>query len=191
MRTRRFCGCRAKSQCLVPGATPTTRGAGALSACNPTTGSYAHDSAVLGPGATSANASGCNARTDLPGSTSQNSNAHGRCGSSTVSRPNQTVHPQSQSNARGSAGSFRSSTAASCLPRPLWPRRSGRGFDGAATVEVRWPGSTLRRILFAKGLPVASDATVPLARSRDGDLTVAKIGTDERYAIRDALARGG
>jgi len=60
----------------------------------------------------SANASWYTARTGVSGSTNQNGNAFGRWGSSTVSGPNQTVHTQSQSNARGSAGSFSSSTGA-------------------------------------------------------------------------------
>lgn len=87
-------------------------GAGAFSAYNPTTGSYAHGSAVWGAGGASANASWYNARTGVSGSTSQNSNAYGRWGSSTVSGPNQTVHTQSQSDARGTAGSFTSSSGA-------------------------------------------------------------------------------
>src|SRR5262245_33305886 len=87
-------------------------GAGAFSAYNPTTGSYAHGSAVWGPGGASGNASWYNARTGISGSTQQNSNEYGRWGSSTISGPNQTVHTQSQSDARGSAGSFSSSTGA-------------------------------------------------------------------------------
>ena len=87
-------------------------GAGAFSAYNPTTGSYAHGSAVWGPDGASANASWYNARTGISGSTQQNSDAYGRWGSSTISGPNQTVHTQSQSDARGSAGSFSSSTGA-------------------------------------------------------------------------------
>ena len=87
-------------------------GVGAFSAYNPTTGSYAHGSAVWGPDGASGNASWYNARTGVSGSTSQNSNAYSRWGSSTVSGANQTVHTQSQSDARGSAGSFSSSTGA-------------------------------------------------------------------------------
>jgi hypothetical protein len=87
-------------------------GAGAFSAYNPSTGSYAHGSAVYGPDGASGNASWYNARTGTSGSTNQNSNAYGRWGSSTVAGPNQTVHTQSQSDARGTAGSFSSSTGA-------------------------------------------------------------------------------
>lgn len=87
-------------------------GAGAFSAYNPSTGSYAHGSAAWGPGGGAANADWYNANTGRSGSTQQNANAYGRWGSSTVSGPNQTVHTQSQSNARGSAGSFTSSSGA-------------------------------------------------------------------------------
>ena len=87
-------------------------GAGAFSAYNPSTGSYAHGSAVWGPGGASGSASWYNANTGRSGSTQQNSNAYGRWGSSTIAGPNQTVHTQSQSNARGSAGSFTSTSGA-------------------------------------------------------------------------------
>ncbi|MEO8738460.1 MAG: hypothetical protein ABI537_02010 [Casimicrobiaceae bacterium] len=87
-------------------------GAGAFSAYNPSTGSYAHGSAVWGPNGASGNANWYNARTGVSGSTNQNSNAYSRWGSSTVSGPNQTVHTQSQADARGATGSFSSSTGA-------------------------------------------------------------------------------
>jgi hypothetical protein len=48
----------------------------------------------------------------VTGSTTQNSNAYGRWGSSTLAGPSQTVHTQSQSDARGSAGSFTSTSGA-------------------------------------------------------------------------------
>lgn len=87
-------------------------GAGAFSAYNPSTGSYAHGSAAWGPDGAAGNASWYNANTGRSGYTQQNSNAYGRWGSSTISGPNQTVHTQSQSDSRGSAGSFSSSTGA-------------------------------------------------------------------------------
>jgi hypothetical protein len=67
-----------------------------------------------------------------------------------------------------------------------------RGFDGTATVEVRWPDGTRRRLLFVKGKPVASDAPDPLTLQRRGDLSVVTVGSDlERYEIPDALVTGG
>lgn len=38
-----------------------------------------------------------------------------------------------------------------------------RGFDGTATVALRWDGTSARRILFVKGEPKAAD--VPQAMS--------------------------
>ena len=104
-------------------------GAGAFSAYNPSTGSYAHGGAVWGPDGASGNANWYNARTGVTGSTNQNSNAYGRWGSSTLSGPNQTVHTQSQSNARGSTGSFSSSTGAKGAAV------SGAGGNSAAVVK--------------------------------------------------------
>ncbi len=104
-------------------------GAGAFSAYNPTTGSYAHGSAVWGPDGASGNASWYNANTGRSGSTQQNSNAYGRWGSSTISGPNQTVHTQSQSDSRGSAGSFTSSSGAKGAGV------SGAGGNSAAVVK--------------------------------------------------------
>ena len=66
-----------------------------------------------------------------------------------------------------------------------------RGFDGTATVEVRGANGLKRNILFVKGEPMASDATDPVTFVRQGDDTIVKIGADERYALPDALVRGG
>jgi len=66
-----------------------------------------------------------------------------------------------------------------------------RGFDGTATVEVRSAKSYLRRILFIKGEPVASDSAQPMTFSRQGDLTKMKFDEDERLEIPDALIFGG
>jgi len=92
---------------------------------------------------------------------------------------------------------FHASAPMSCTP-PFAPKPQRceafvirRGLDGTATVEVRASGAPARRILFVSGVPVASDATDPIAHSREGDLTVVKIGADERYEIRDALVQGG
>ncbi|MCB8877288.1 hypothetical protein [Acidisoma silvae] len=87
-------------------------GAAAGSRYNPSTGAYAHGSAVWGNGSASAHAYGYNPTTDRAGSTTQNANAYGRWGSSTVSGPNGTVNTASASNARGSAGAFNASNGA-------------------------------------------------------------------------------
>jgi len=67
-----------------------------------------------------------------------------------------------------------------------------RGFDGTATVDVK--GQTGKRsILFVQGKPVASNAAAMdvLSAERRGDVTVVKIGDQERYEIPDALVTGG
>jgi hypothetical protein len=87
-------------------------GAGAWSAYNPSTGGYAHGSASWGTNSGTANANWYNGRTGITGSTNQNYNQYGSWGSSTFSGPNKTVDTQHQSNAQGSAGSFKSSTGA-------------------------------------------------------------------------------
>jgi hypothetical protein len=66
-----------------------------------------------------------------------------------------------------------------------------RGFDGTATVEVRWGEGLKRRILFVKGKAVAADATDPLVVERRGDVSVVRFGDDERFEIPEALVTGG
>jgi hypothetical protein len=66
-----------------------------------------------------------------------------------------------------------------------------RGFDGTATVEVRWGEGSRRRILFVKGKPVAADATNALEVERRDDVSVIRFGSDERFEILDALVTGG
>lgn len=87
-------------------------GAGAWSAYNPSTGGYAHGSASWGTNSGTANANWYNGRTGITGSTNQNYNAYGSWGSSSFSGASKTVNTQHQSNANGTAGSFRSSTGA-------------------------------------------------------------------------------
>ncbi|MCB8879721.1 hypothetical protein ACELLULO517_05710 [Acidisoma cellulosilytica] len=87
-------------------------GAAAGSRYNPSTGAYAHGSAVWGNGSASAHAYGYNPSTGMAGSTTQNANAYGRWGSSSVSGPNGSVNTASASNARGTAGAFNASNGA-------------------------------------------------------------------------------
>jgi len=67
-----------------------------------------------------------------------------------------------------------------------------RGFDGTATVDI--PGSAEQRsILFVKGKPVAANAQASdaMTSARNGDTTIVKFGSGERYEIPDALVTGG
>lgn len=62
---------------------------------------------------------------------------------------------------------------------------------GTATVELLGPGGLVRRILFVKGRPTATDAIESPASTRNGDTTTVTIGADERYEVSDALVTGG
>lgn len=69
-----------------------------------------------------------------------------------------------------------------------------RGFDGSATLEVRWPAGALipmRQILFVKGVPVSTDAPYTLKHSRKGDVTTIYIGDQESVVVPDVLISGG
>lgn len=66
-----------------------------------------------------------------------------------------------------------------------------RGFDGTATVEIRWGDGLKRRILFVKGQASASDAPDAISVVRQGDVNVVSLGEAERFDIPDALIFGG
>ena len=66
-----------------------------------------------------------------------------------------------------------------------------RGFDGTATVEVRWGEGLQRRILFVQGKVVAADSPEVPSVVRRGDVSVVGFGRDERFEIPDALLSGG
>lgn len=66
-----------------------------------------------------------------------------------------------------------------------------RGSDGTATVEIKEQTRVVRRMLFVKGKPVASDSTVALTFSRKGDVTTVKFDLGESYDVPDAFITGG
>jgi len=92
---------------------------------------------------------------------------------------------------------FHASAQVTCVPfLETQPRQCEafvirRGLDGTATVEIAQPNSGTRLILFVQGKPVASDSQDALSFSRRGDVTVVKLGADERYDVPDALVSGG
>jgi hypothetical protein len=92
---------------------------------------------------------------------------------------------------------FHASAQITCVPfLETKPRQCDafvirRGHDGTATVEIAQPNSGKRLILFVQGKPIASDSQDALSFSRQGDVTVVKLGADERYDIPDALVSGG
>ena len=66
-----------------------------------------------------------------------------------------------------------------------------RGFDGTATVEIKQDGKVKRRILFLKGMPVASDSFESMAVTHQSEVTTVKFNSGEYYEIIDALIFGG
>ena len=66
-----------------------------------------------------------------------------------------------------------------------------RGFDGTATVDVRWGEGMKRRILFVRHEVVAADSTETPVFERRRDFTIVRFGGDERFEIPEALVAGG
>jgi len=66
-----------------------------------------------------------------------------------------------------------------------------RGFDGTATVEVRWGEGVKRRILFVRHEVVAADSTETPVFERRREFTIVRFGGDERFEIPEALVAGG
>ncbi|MCQ8119558.1 SH3 domain-containing protein [Methylomonas rosea] len=62
---------------------------------------------------------------------------------------------------------------------------------GHAVVWIKRHGHGERRIEFASGQPVSSDANAALTFERSGDLFLIRIGGEERYEIPEALLSGG
>jgi len=66
-----------------------------------------------------------------------------------------------------------------------------RGYDGTATLEVRWADGLRRSVLFSRMQPVASDSVESMTYTRTADVTVVSIGKDERFEVPDVLLTGG
>jgi hypothetical protein len=94
---------------------------------------------------------------------------------------------------------FHASAPITCVPVPYLDTKAKkcqafvirRGVDGTATVEIPQTVKVKRRILFAQGMPVASDSFEKLTFTRKGDITTVKFDSGERYEIPDALIFGG
>jgi hypothetical protein len=87
-------------------------------------------------------------------------------------------------------------TTAACVP-PYTSTRTceaqvvRRGFDGTATVLMRWDEGQVRRILFVKGQVVASDAQQAFKATRTADGWLVEFGDGERYEVPEPLVMGG
>lgn len=62
---------------------------------------------------------------------------------------------------------------------------------GEATVEIATADGGQRRIYFRNGRASSSDANAPLRVTRQGDVSIIRIGTVEVYEIVDAFVVGG
>lgn len=73
------------------------------------------------------------------------------------------------------------------------PCRAGviRRGGGDATIELKMPDGGQRHIFFTAGRATGSDARARIAVSREGDLSVVRIGAIEVYRIPDAFVVGG
>lgn len=67
-----------------------------------------------------------------------------------------------------------------------------RGFDGTGTVDLSWPNSGKRSVLFLKGKPVSSDAASEMTsnKDKDGIYTIDFEGS-EKFKIPESLVFGG
>jgi len=66
-----------------------------------------------------------------------------------------------------------------------------RGFDGTATVELRWEGDRKRRILFIKGEPKATDVPQAMTFIRHERGWRVSFNGDEHFEIPEPLVYGG
>lgn len=91
---------------------------------------------------------------------------------------------------------FHAKTIAPCVPAYSQVRECEalvirRGFDGTATVVVRWDKTATRRILFVKGQPVVSDAMQPMSHTRDEKGWIVRFYKDESFVVPEPLVFGG
>jgi heat shock protein HslJ len=66
-----------------------------------------------------------------------------------------------------------------------------RGFDGTATVELRWDGHRKRRILFVKGEPKVADTPEAMTYTRNERGWRVSFGGEEHFDIPEPLVFGG
>jgi heat shock protein HslJ len=91
---------------------------------------------------------------------------------------------------------YHAQTTTPCAPaysqaRECEARVIRRGFDGTATVELRWGDNGMRRILFIKGEPKAADAMQPMTFTRNARGWIVRFDDHERFEIPEPLVFGG
>lgn len=91
---------------------------------------------------------------------------------------------------------YHASTTTSCEPAYTTVRECEafvvrRGFDGTATVELRWSPEGRRRILFIKGEPVAADSSQLMNFTHHERGWRVKFGESEHFEVPEQLVTGG
>lgn len=91
---------------------------------------------------------------------------------------------------------YHARTTVKCEPQYTTTRQCDalvirRGFDGTASVELRWDKDGKRRILFVKGRPEAADVPQPMTFTRDERGWTVVFGGDERFEVPEPLVYGG
>lgn len=91
---------------------------------------------------------------------------------------------------------YHASTTVPCKPAYTKTRECEalvvrRGVDGTATVELRWDGDKVRRILFVKGEPKAADVAEGMTFTRDERGWRVSFTGDEHFEIPEPLVFGG
>lgn len=66
-----------------------------------------------------------------------------------------------------------------------------RGRNGNTVVEIKTPDGGQRSIFFTNGRATSSDSDAPMRVTRQGDVSIVRIGNVEVYEIVDALVIGG
>jgi hypothetical protein len=91
---------------------------------------------------------------------------------------------------------YHASTAVPCEPAYTKTRECEalvvrRGFDGTATVELRWDEKWKRRILFVKGEPKAADVPAAMTFTHNERGWRVSFNGDEHFEIPEPLVFGG
>ena len=91
---------------------------------------------------------------------------------------------------------YHAETTTPCSPayaqvRECVARVIRRGFDGTATVDLRWGDNGARSILFVNGVPKAADTTQPMSFTRNERGWLVKFGDSEHFEIPEPLVFGG
>lgn len=66
-----------------------------------------------------------------------------------------------------------------------------RGRNGNTVVEIKTPDGGQRSIFFTNGRATSSDANAPMRVTRQGDVSIIRIGNVEVYEVVDAFVVGG